>query len=437
MSNGIPAGLVATFSLAWTGDALPSGMSLGLIQDVGAQNYFDAYYRCALSFAFNSSFPLFPGGTSNSTYRGAEEHYLGHCFYEPSPEIGNCRLDAMALLLDDADGICTRLLQLHLKPIAATQECSSEFIGAFADYTRRFGWTDFPERKPARENDPALKVWEVALSKCRVGRKRKQPGTRAHALGHSYCLVFSLFDLDKDRFEARDLYVEEIYRLLYSHRAGVNTEIAKEEVGQGKGWSSTSFFESWFQPGAMVVLSCPHSRDDYRSNTDWFHATALDSPPNQRSANVDLDASSDGLRCYNDLPEYPPFRYVAPLVAIFGIFYEEVLRDTYERLIELHRGAGQNLFVNVRGLFGRSREIGYLTRRLARIDTLEHLRLPVSRPLGSKIFESKIQDKVVRAIDQLRAANTDTIGLTLSVVGVVLSFVGLVLSMFFILTKLS
>jgi hypothetical protein len=114
----------------------------------------------------------------------------------------------------------------------------------------------------------------------------------------------------------------------------------------------------------------------------------------------------DRYQANDDLPEYPPLRYTPFWVAIYGLMYEEILRDTFDRLVELHGLSEGRVWPSLRRILRRGKETGILTQRLTRFDNLEHLRLPVTRPLAERIMKSKSQDQVARTIVEFRVGHS-------------------------------
>jgi hypothetical protein len=408
-SGGIPAGLVATFSLAWTGAPLQSGAALGLEPDAGAQAWLDACHRAALDQVFDPSFPLHPAAPQ-TTYRKGQARYLGHRFFEPAPEIGQCRLDVMTLLLDDEDEVPTRLLQLHLKPIAASWHCSDALIGAFAAYARRFVGDG---RIGLTSDDPALRVWQAALARRRTGRKRDREVARAHAPGQSAFLLVSLYDIAADRYEARDQFSYDLHRLLQADAQGTAAAQALQDGGHGQRFTPSPNFEAWFRPGAMVVLSRAYPAS-YREDVDRFHATALNQPPTSRPTKSST-AMPSGRNAPDLIPEYPPLRHLAPLVAVHALLREEVLRDSHERLVALQGDAGRNVFVQLCTLPRRSRELAALARRLARLDTAAHLKLPAAQTLAQALAPTPLREQVTQSLDRLATSGTTAASTALAV----------------------
>lgn len=399
-SGGIPAGLLATFSLAWTGGPLQTGAALGLEPDAGAQAWLDTCHRVALDHAFESSFPLHPDA-ARSTYRKGEARYLGHRFYEPAPEIGQCRLDVMTLLLDDEDGVPTRLLQLHLKPLTAAWHCSDALIGAFAAYARRFTGS----ATPLASDDPALRVWQAALDHRRIGRKRDRKGIREHAPGHGTFMLLSLYDIASDRYETRDLFAHDIQRLLLAEPQGAAVQAASD-AAQGQRFSLSPDVEAWFHPGAMVVLSRAYP-GSYRDDVERLHATALNQPPTSRPTKS-AAAMPGGYRTADLLPEYPPLRHLAPLVALHALLRQEVLRDSHERLVTLQDEAARSVFVQLFTLGRRGRELTRLARRLARLDTVAHLKAPAAQTIGAALVPQPLREQVLHSLDHLATSSTTT-----------------------------
>ncbi|WP_119422634.1 hypothetical protein [Desertibaculum subflavum] len=398
-SGGIPAGLVATFSLAWTGAPLQSGSALGLEPDSGAQAWLDTCHRVALDQAFEASFPLHPAA-ARSTYRKGQARYLGHRFYEPAPEIGQCRLDAMTLLLDDEDGVPTRLLQLHLKPHAASWHCSDALIGAFAAYARRLTTAG----TMLLADDPAFRLWQAALVRRRTGKQREHDGIREHAPGHSSFMLVSLYDMAPDRFEARDQFAYDIHRLLQADAQGALAVQAMHDPDQGRRFGPSPYCEAWFRPGGMVVLSRAYP-ESYRDDAERLHATALNQPPTSRPTKG-ATAMPSGKNGPELLPEYPPLRHLAPLVAIHALLRVELLRDSHERLVGLQSAAGRGLLVQLFTLGGRSRELAQLARRIARLDTAAHLKAPAAQALSDALAPSPLREQVGRSLDTLAATGT-------------------------------
>lgn len=429
-STTLPTPLVATLSLAWTGQALDRSKIENFARSPETERYFANCYRCAFDFIFNESFPLHTkqiDGYSETARSGL----LGTAVFKPNAALGSCQCDAVSFLFDDEDGIPTQLLQIHLRFRKATQSIDHEFLEAYCQYIENFTSPDEDLVKQGEADDPALALWIMALRNRRTGRFRTTVDRRRYALPHSYFVTASAFGVDKQAFETRETFKQPIYSLLYRHPNGAGDG---NETSKGAGWSSTCFFEAWFEPGAAVVLSTGFPEDRYAGNealsASFFDA--LFSGNGDDAANILQDEAfrntipkiNADRNAYDLLPEYPPLRYVAPVAVLYGLLYEEVLRDTYERLLALSSAPSFNPFIRFARFIVDGREIRALTRRLARIDTLEHLRLPVSRPLGDLIITSKLQNRVEKAVQQLVANRLALVGQALAIAGTVLAVIG-------------
>ena len=106
------------------------------------------------------------------------------------------------------------------------------------------------------------------------------------------------------------------------------------------------------------------------------------------------------------LPEYPPLRHLAPLVALQALLREELLRDSHERLVELHGDADRNLLAQLFTLGGRIRELARLARRLARLDTAAPFKAPAAQALAEALAPSPLREQVTRSLDNLAASGT-------------------------------
>lgn len=405
----VPASLVATFNLAWTGDPLPNGASLGLEPDPGAERHFELCMSASERFAFNPSFPLRRMRAEAGRFTPPPTRYLGHAFLPDAAGLGRCRCDVLETLLDREGGIPIRLLQVHLKPVRGEAKIDGEFITSMVKYSHRFLAVAEEAGNPVRGrdstgNDPALETWKAVVGCLRTGPRRTEKRPRRHSLPLSYLLAYSLHDMPAAEFEQREKYAVPLYSLLYGHAAGVNPVVAKREAGPDQGWSSTAFLESWFQPGAIVMLSTAHPPNRTAEDMAHFAADFLDEgPPAAARAGLPRE---DRYQANDNLPEYPPLRYTPFWVAIYGLMYEEILRDTFDRLVELHGLSEGRVWPSLRRILRRGKETGILTQRLTRFDNLEHLRLPVTRPLAERIMKSKSQDQVARTIVEFRVGHS-------------------------------
>lgn len=432
----LPAPLVATLSLAWTGEPLRGSKIKGFIKSPEIEKYFANCYHCAFDFIFNESFPLHPKH-SKSIFDGSKSIFLGTAVFEPNPGLGPCQYDAMYFLFDDEDGISTHLLQIHIRARHARSSVDKIFLEHFCAYANQFISPNENHVEAGSVDDPALNLWSMALRNRRTGRFRGKSERRKYALAHSYFATVSVFGLEKGRFEDRADFKQPFYSLLYMQPNGTDEEKETSTTSKGKGWSSTNFFEAWLQPGGAVLASTGYPEANY-NQTSSFSASFFDHLFSGDHRNLEnrvallqdrifiqnVPAVNPDRNAYDFLPEYPPLRYVAPVAMLYGLLYEEILRDTYERLLALSEPPMRNPFNRFAQFIVDGREIRALTRRMSRIDTLEHLRLPVSRPLGDLIIESKLQHQVAKAIEQLRANKLTLVAQALAILGTILAVVG-------------
>lgn len=348
--------------------------------------------------------------------------------FEPSTKLGLLQYDAAYFLFDNEDGVETHLLQIHIRPKNSRKSTDHAFIGKLCAHLNQFFYTNDSRWGRSETADPALTLWFQALGRRRTGYVRNKEKQRKYSLPHSVFVTFSAYGMERSEFQNREKFKRPIYRLLNLQSKGTDEKQELETVKEG--WTSTDFIDAWFQPGCSVVVSTGYPEEDYANNSN-LAASFFDNLYMSEAGETENYASLIRSKAfsntvpkimtgvtrasYDSLPEYPPLRYVTPVVALYGLLYEEVLRDTYERLLALSMHWPFYHPMRYLNFLFTGLEIKKLTRRLSRIDTLEHLRLPVSRPLGGKILESKLQHQVAKAIDQLRANQLTLAARTISI----------------------
>lgn len=402
----------------------------GFTKTPEVEQYFAGCYQSAFEFVFNESFPLHPKNLKEM-FDENRSSFLGTAMFEPSTELGLLQYDAAYFLFDSEDGIETHLLQIHIRPKNSREFTDQIFIGKLCAHLNHFLYSDDSRWGRSETADPALKLWLQALSGRRTGFVRTKDEQRHYSQPHSVFITFSAYGMERSAFNNRAKFKRPIYRLLNLQSKG--TDEKKELETMEEGWTSTNFFDAWFQPGCSVVVSTGYPEETYTNNPifaasffdNLYSSEAGDTESyaarirNKEFTNTVPEIMTGVTRAsYDSLPEYPPLRYVTPVVALYGLLYEEVLRDTYDRLLSLSMHWPLYHPMRYLNFISSGVEIKKLTRRLSRIDTLEHLRLPISRPLGGKFLESKLHHQVAKAIDQLRANQLTLAARTMSILAI-------------------
>jgi hypothetical protein len=207
--------------------------------------------------------------------------------------------------------------------------------------------------------------------------------------------------------------------LLFAHAEGVSDQQARAYLSSHK-WSSTDFYTTYYQPGALVTVSRAYPPDIYARHHDYFLQRRLDHPAEERAVPRETTPQPEaGVIGYDMLSEYPPLRYLGLLPGLFATIYEESLRQAYDRLLVLQQR--QPLSWRFWRLFLRERELNRIAVALAIADNFEHLRLPVSRGLVKSLIDAKLQENVAANVRDLKGSNLNALVFVLTIIATVIA----------------
>lgn len=397
--------LFFTVSIVWKGAPLDEPSErLGLVPDPEAARRFRRFDEAAHRFTFNDSF-----------LRERAFAYLGRQFVDIGGALGRSRLDVTATTYGAAS---TQVLSVHVKPAldaladGARADLPADLVHDLALFvsTSLFGQTS-----ATRFADTALHAALAAVA--------ETAPARAYALPYSTHTCVSLCGLSDARYAGRlDRMATDIYSLLFAHADGVAPEMARAYLEQNQ-WSSTNFFTTYYQPGALIAVSRPYPPELYAARRTHFLQSDLDADPACAAASVGDGAAAPSPTGraigYDMLPEYPPLRYVALLPGVFATVFEENLRDAYDRLLTLQQRSA--ITWRFWRIVGRERELNRIGVALAVADNFEHLRLPITRSLVRQLIDAKLQDNVVSNVRDLKGSNLNALVFMLTVIATVIA----------------
>lgn len=382
-----------TVTFVWKGAPLETSSScLGLKPDSGAEMHFRRSYDTALDFVFN-----------NTLLDGHEIRYLGFQQIDLSEDIGPTRLDAVQI---SYPSVATQTVSIHFKPKVDPED--------FRSLRERARWIALFLSTSLYGQTAAVRFPTCCLHEIRARITELAP-RRVHALPYSTHTYVSLCDLDAGVYEQhRSQFASTIYSLLFAHADGVDTEQAAEYLA-AHAWSSTDFFTSYYQPGAMVSVSRPYPPELHRRHRAYFLQTELDDPTGEDvQGHTHTPRPTGGATSYDMLAEYPPLRYLGLLTTVFVTIFEENLRHAYEKLLQLQKE--QPLSWRVWRVITRERELNRIGVEVAIADNFEHLRLPVTRDLVKKLIDSKVQENIANNVRDLKNSNLNALVFVLTII---------------------
>jgi hypothetical protein len=397
MDNDTIAGnIFFTTTIAWRGKSVEtSTIAERLTPDPTAAELFENSYKVAEDTVFNE---FYRGGTGVQ-HIGAEIRDL--------PNIGRCRIDVVQRCYP----IGVNIMSIHFKPLSqfAAGGVTGALIQAIAWFFNVFLYGN-------HAIDP---LWRFGFTRAR-DKAEAMATKRHHTETFTRFAYVSLCNLHPDLYaNHRKLLARQIYSLLFSHAKGVSTDVARQHLNQNK-WSTTDFFTNYFQPGGIVSVSKAYPNPEYRDHSDYFLASGLNVLPSDKKR---LPQSM--RRSYDRLPEYPPVRYLALMTGVFGAAYEEVLRDSYEKLVDLRKVRVWNLLRFLR----MPNQLNRISVDWALVDSFEHLNLPVTRGPVKAMLEAKHQHNIAASINTLNGANLNNLVLLLTLVASMLGLAQVVLAL--------